>query len=216
MIKNEISLLIIEDDSISANAYANILNTLSNVVFTISFAKDCDEAVQQIKRKNFDLVLLDLQLPVSTNERYVCGEDLGLLIRKTNSKSKIVVLTNITDALRIRNIINELNPEGFIIKTDIESDSLKNAIKEVLQEKRHYSKTIKRFSDNKKINETKIDNFDRQILYHLSMGEKIIDIPKHVALSKRTIEERLKKLKLIFNVKSNSNLVKAVKKAGYI
>ena len=46
------------------------------------------------------------------------------------------------------------------------------------------------------------------------MGEKIKDIPKFVTLSKRAIEERLKKLKFIFDVKNNNqiNLIKT----GYI
>jgi len=214
----EINLLIIEDDSISANAYANIVNTLSNIAFSICFAKNCDEAVQQIKHKKFHLVLLDLQLPVSKNERYVCGEDLGLLIKKINSKTKIVVLTNVSDSLRILNIIKELNPVGFIIKTDIESESLKKAVTDVLCGKQYYSKTIKANSNKTNLNGIVIDNFDRQILYHLSMGEKIKDIPKYMALSKRAIEERIVKLKILFDVKkgNNYNLVKAAKKAGFI
>ena len=55
MSNDEINLLIIEDNTISANAYANILNTLPNVTFSICFAKNCDEAVHKIKHKNFDL-----------------------------------------------------------------------------------------------------------------------------------------------------------------
>lgn len=218
MNKNEINLLIIEDDSISTNAYATILNTIDNVTFSIDFAKDCDEAVQKIKHKKFHLVLLNLQLPVSKNECYVCGEDLGFLIRKTNVKTKIVVFTNITNSLRILNIIKEINPEGFIIKTDIESESLKKAITKVLYGKKYYSKTIKEYSNKTKLNGIDIDNFDRQILYHLSMGEKTKDISKFVALSKRAIEERKSKLKIALGIKNENqtSLVKVAKKMGYV
>ncbi|MCF6294382.1 MAG: response regulator [Flavobacteriaceae bacterium] len=218
MHKNEINLLIIEDDSISAEAYANIVNTIPNIAFSICFAKNCDEAVKQIKHKKFHVVLLDLQLLVSKNERYVCGEDLGLLIRKTHTKTKIVVLTNITDPLRVRSIIEEINPEGFIIKTDIRPQSLIDAIVIVLSNEIYYSKTIKAYSNKVNLNGIVIDDFDRQILYHLSMGEKLKDIPKFVALSKRAIEERKTKLKTLFDVKkgNNYNLVKAAKMAGFI
>ncbi len=218
MHKNEINLLIIEDDSISANAYADIVNSISNIAFSICFAKNCDEAVKHIKLKNFDLVLLDLQLPVSKNERYVCGEDLGLLIRKKNAKTKIVVLTNITDPLRVCSIIEEINPEGFIIKTDIRPQSLIDAIVIVLSNEIYYSKTIKEYTNTQNFNGLNIDNYDRQILYHLSMGEKTKDISKYVALSKRAIEDRKVKLKIIFYIKKgdDSNLVKAAKKAGFI
>jgi DNA-binding NarL/FixJ family response regulator len=218
MCKSDVNLLIIEDSSISANAYATILSNILNLTFNIFFAKDCDEAIQKIKHKKFQLVMLDLQLPVSKNERYVCGEDLGLLIRKINPKTKIVVLTNITNQLRTQNIIEELNPEGFIIKTDIESKSLKKAVTNVLYGEKYYSKTVNGYTSKANLNEIVIDDFDRQILYHLSMGEKTKDIPKFVTLSQRAIEERKSKLKIALGIKSNnrSNLVKVAKKMGYV
>lgn len=63
-----------------------------------------------------------------------------------------------------------------------------------------------------------MDNFDRQILYHLSMGVKIKDICKFIALSHRTIEVRISKLKTVFliNNKADSNLIKEAKKFGII
>ena len=71
MIKRNISVLIIEDCSIIADAYKYILDSIVNTKFNICFAINCDQAVQHIQHKNNQLVLLDLQLPVSENERYL-------------------------------------------------------------------------------------------------------------------------------------------------
>jgi len=214
MIKRNISVLIIEDHSI--NAYKYILDGIPNTNFKICFAINCDQAIEQIQHKNNQLVLLDLQLPVSKNERYLSGDDLGILIKQTSLKTKIVVLTSISNPLRIINIINAINPEGFILKSDIDSKQLKSAIESVLQGNIFYSKTIKKYADIKDLKGAAIDDLDRQILYHLSMGEKTKDLSKHIPLSTRAIEVRKTKLKTLLVTKGNSNLIKEAKKLGIV
>lgn len=63
-----------------------------------------------------------------------------------------------------------------------------------------------------------IDDIDRQILYHLSMGEKTKDLCKLIPLSHRAIETRKARLIALFNVNNNPdfNLIKAAKQLGYI
>jgi DNA-binding NarL/FixJ family response regulator len=218
MISNTNKILIVEDCNIIADAYKNILNELPEINFKINHASNCDEAVQKIQTLKFNIALLDLQLPISKNERFICGEDIGLLIRKTSPETKIIVLTSITDPIRILNIINEFNPEGFMIKSDIDSKELKNSIKEILNESIYYSKTIKNFTKVLYNTNIQIDDFDRQILYHLSMGEKTKNLTKYVALSTRAIEVRKTKLKNLLDTQNDNNfsLVKAAKNLGII
>ena len=180
--------------------------------------KNCDEAYTKIHRFKIQIVLLDLQLPISKNERFICGEDLGLLIRNKLPNTKILILTSITDQARILSIIDEINPEGFMIKSDIESTDLKTAVKQVLKGQKYYSKTIKCYSNMTTINGMAIDDFDRQILYHLSMGEKTKDLTKHIPLSTRAIEVRKTKLKTLLDTEDDVdfNLVKGAKKIGLI
>ncbi|AUP78452.1 response regulator [Flavivirga eckloniae] len=213
-----INLLIIEDSAIIANAYKNILKEISNVSFNVTFAKDCDEAVQKIQRIKAQLILLDLQLPISKNERFICGEDLGLLIRKVMPNAKILILTSVTDQARVQSIINEIRPEGFMIKSDIDGVELKNAILQTLKGKIYYSKTIEGYTRKTYANRVVIDDFDRQILYHLSMGEKTKDLSNYIPLSTRAIEVRKTKLKNLLDTKNNKNfnLVKEAKKLGFI
>lgn len=83
MNKNQtVNLLIIEDCKITSHAYETIFTTIPNVSFNIQMAHNCNEAVKLIRTKKNTLIVLDLQLPVSKNEKYVSGEDLALLIRE--------------------------------------------------------------------------------------------------------------------------------------
>lgn len=212
-----INLLIIEDCNILANAYKVIVNSILNYKFKTAFAKNCDEAQQQIETENYQLILLDLQLPVSKNNKYICGEDLGALIKQTQKSTKIIIMTNVSDYLRINNILNELKPEGFLIKTDIDIKELINAIELILQEKNYYSKTIQEYK-SATFNNSSLDDLDRKILYHLSMGEKTKDICNYIPLSHRAIEVRKNKLTSLLIDKNDysSNLVKEAKKLGII
>ncbi|WP_166966061.1 response regulator [Yeosuana marina] len=217
-LKKQINLLIVEDCSIIADAYKIILESMTKTSFIISFATNCDEAITHIHNKTFQLVLLDLQLPVSKSNRYLNGEDLGLLIRKASPNTKIIILTNVSDSLRITNIVNNLNPEGFAMKSEIDTKDLKHVVDLVLKSKNFKSKTIEFYANKLNFKGIKIDNFDRQILYHLSMGEKTKDISKFVPFSHRTIEVRKSKLKslLIPESNTNTNLIKEAKKFGII
>nr|WP_252723235.1 response regulator [Tamlana agarivorans] len=87
-----VNLLIIEDCQIIVNAYKVIIDNIINYKFKASITQNCEEAYQHIQTKKHDLILLDLQLPVSKNNIYKCGEDLGSLIRKVHPDSKIIIL----------------------------------------------------------------------------------------------------------------------------
>lgn len=213
-----LNLLIIEDHKIIAHAYKNILNEIKDYEFSIKFAQNCDEALEEISSIENDIVILDLQLPTSKNNKFLSGEDLGLLIRKKTHKTKIIILTSITNQIRVLNIVKEIRPEGYMIKSDIDVKDLKDSIYSVLQGKHFYSKTIKKITEVINYKGVTIDDFDRQILYHLSMGEKTKDLYKYIPLSTRAIEVRKTKLKTLLdtNKDDNFNLVKEAKKLGFI
>lgn len=149
-------------------------------------------------------------MPASKNEKFISGEDIGLWLRKYHPNTKIIILTFVSDYFRISNIFKTINPEGFIIKSDIKPIDLVNAAQTILDNKTYYSKTV----NNNTVNGHYIDDLDRKILYHLSMGEKTKDLPNLVHISLRTIEDRKAKLKDIFGIITNvnSNLIKEAKR----
>lgn len=217
--KKIINTLIVEDFPATAEAYGNIITANTGFNIKVKIAHNCDEAIEQLQSCTKNLVLLDLQLPASKDNKFISGEDIGLWLRKKYSKTKIIIITSISDSERIRGIIKHINPEGFFIKSDLDSTTLTTAVQDVLNGKTHYSKTIKDFTDNNNNNNNNtvnghiIDEIDRKILYHLSMGEKTKDLPKLLHISIRAIEDRKVKLKDMFEISKNSdtNLIKEAK-----
>ncbi len=64
-----------------------------------------------------------------------------------------------------------------------------------------------------------IDSIDRKILYELSIGARMKDMPNYVPLSAASIEKRKRHLKKIFNVKDKGGdreLILVAKEKGLI
>lgn len=164
--------------------------------------------------------MLDLELPASTDKKFICGEDIGLWLRANQPSAILCILTAISDSDRIRRILKSIKPEGFIIKTEMDPQDLSTASETLLKGKSFFSETIKTYRDNNNnnINGYTIDDIDRKILYHLSMGETNSTIANLVYISKRTVEVRKAKLKDVFGITrdSDSNLIKETKKRKLI
>jgi len=215
--KRIINSLIVEDHSVTAEAYGNIISANNNFTVNVKIALNCDEAIKRLQRSAKDLVLLDLQLPASKDKKFISGEDIGLWLRNNYPKTKIIIFTSISDSERIRSILKKINPEGFLIKSDIVSMDILAASQDVLYGNTYYSKSVKNFKNNN-LNGHIIDYIDRKILYHLSMGETNSAIANIVCISKRTVEARKAKLKDMFDIfkDSDNNLIKEAKRRNYI
>ncbi len=214
--------LVVDDHPIIIEGYSNVLATINEFSLHITSATDCDDAIGKLKKPK-DLVLLDLQLPASKDGKFIAGDDIGLWLRKKAPKTKIIVLTAIEDAQRVQSIIKKIKPEGFAIKSDLSSIDLIEATKIVLNGAIYYSKTIKKIIDNNNnnnnnINGNLIDDIDRKILYHLSMGETNKSIAKTLSFSLRAIEDRKARLKDILGIHKNedTNLIKEAKRKNLI
>lgn len=220
-----INVLIIDDHPIIADAYKQAMFKISensNVyVFNVKEATTIDAAMHELNRgKNasFDIIFLDIKLPKSKDGLLLSGEDLGLEIRKITPQSKIIVATTYNDNYRLNNILKSINPDGFLIKNDISSGELVEAIETVLENPPHYSKTILQLLRKHITNDFILDKIDRQLLYELSIGTKMGDLPDVIPMSIGGIERRKRQLKEAFDVskKNDKELVKIAKQKGFI
>lgn len=182
---------------------------------------DCDGVLEKMKgnKNNFyDIVLLDIRLPVSTDKLVINGEDLGIRIRSKFPSAKIIIHTSLCDKGRISNIFKSLNPEGFLIKNDMEPNVLKDAINSVLKGHTYYSKQTNRLIGVGNEDEIFLDTSDLKILYHLSKGELMKNLPKYVPLAIATIERRKKRLKMLLGIQDGSDkeLLDIARLRGYI
>ncbi|WP_169301380.1 response regulator [Pontimicrobium aquaticum] len=222
----QINVLIVEDEPLIINSLQNVLEHISDsdsgFTFKISTAKNCDTADYEIEKAingiPLDLILLDISIPASKDRALLSGEDLGVKIRDLFPKAKIMVFTSHNNNYRLNNILKTINPDGFLIKSDIDFMDLVNATTIVLNGDPYYSNAILRLMRLHVANEFTLDGTNRKILYLLSKGIKNKDLPGLINLSKGGIERRKRVLKEIFSVenKDDSALISEAAKRGYI
>jgi DNA-binding NarL/FixJ family response regulator len=222
----KINTLIIEDEPLMIEPMKLALNQLSEsnglLDFDVLTSLDCDTAVHEIERavkcRPLDLVLLDINLKPSSNGKYLSGEDIGMEIRKYFPNAKIIVLTSHNNNYRLNNILKTLNPDGFLIKSDVDFAKLLDALKTVIDDTPYYSKAILKLMRRHIINDFTLDSIDRQLLYQLSKGAKMKHLSDIIPLSKSAIELRKRNLKDVFGVEEGDdmNLLIRAEECGFI
>jgi len=219
-------VLIIDDHPIIADAYKSAFDFISEekpgVKFDISIVNNSDDAIEKIneetKRNGIDIVFLDISLPPSTDGKILSGEDIGIKIKQSMPKCKIIISTTYNDNYRIQVILKSVNPEGFLIKNDINKDELVTSIKSIMSGSPYYSKSVLELFRKQTSIDYRLDKIDRQLLYEMSIGTKMKDLPKIIPMSMAGLEKRKKHLKEIFEVKDNDDreLILRAKEKGFI
>lgn len=219
--------LIIDDHPLISEAYKSAFlfyqKKVKTVSFDISVCHDCDSAIDKINeiaanQLPLDIVFLDISLPPSKNRKILSGEDLGLKINELLPEARIIVSTTFNDNYRIHSIFKNINPDGFLIKNDITPKELLLAIEEVLTDPPYYSKTVMKLLRNQLSSDLLLDQIDRKILYELSIGTKIKDLPNVVPLSIAGIQKRKRHLMQVFDIKGvdDKELVLIAREKGFI
>jgi two-component system capsular synthesis response regulator RcsB len=217
-------VLIAEDfDSINI-AVKQTLEQLG--VEEIHYAKYCDDALLKYKKalqdnEPFDLLISDLSFVSDYRQVEIpSGEKLIEVIRKTDSKIKIIVYSVEDKSYTIKYLFENQNIDGFVHKGRNSISQLKTAIEGILYNKKFISPELAHTLQNKSTNE--IDNYDVELLTHLANGvslEEMEPLFKKLNItpnSKSTIEKRVAKLKDYFKANNNIHLIAITKDLGII
>lgn len=220
-IKNNI--LIVDDHPFIIQGYKNAITRYNpnEFEFFIEQANDCKSAYDIItnpETKVFDIAFLDISMPAYEEKGMFSGEDLAKLLNKYMPNCKIILLTMYTELLKIKNIIDTINPNGLVIKNDLTFDELLFGFDKVIKNEIYYSQSIQKMMDLDKSETIEIDLFDKQILFHLSKGTKTKEIPQYIPISLEAIEKRKLNLKKLLDLKGESDieLVREAKKRGLL
>src|SRR5690625_5213585 len=102
-----ITVLLVDDHELILEGYKNVLSNLDmpNIKLTIDTANNCDTAWEKLKTETYQIVILDINFPVYENSQFLSGEDLGISIKKDFPDTKIIILTVLEDAFRIKNLL---------------------------------------------------------------------------------------------------------------
>ena len=217
-------ILAVDDHEMTMLGYKFILERIvfddHNII--VDTANTFDAGKQKIEDSlhsfKYDIIFLDVQLFPPNEEQPHNGEDLGLLARKLVPESKIIFMSSFSDSYRINSILKSVDPDGYMVKTDIDPKSLEQAVKTVVFSPPYYSSKALGAIRKKMSNDITLDTNDKKILYHLSIGTKTKDLEQHIELSNSSIENRKRHLKSIFGTEKENDLalIVAAKRRGFI
>jgi len=217
--------VLIADDLGSINQ--GVLTILKNFdIDNVVQVQYCDDAYLKIKkaiidRKPFDVLITDLSFKQDHREQtIVSGEGLIEVLRHEYPNLKIIVYS-IDDRLqKVRTLVSKFNINGYVCKGRKGLVELALAIKAIHNNTLYLSPPVSNaLSHHKDID---IDDFDISLIFYISRGlsqDEISQIYKEKRItpsSLSSIEKRLNKLKIQFNVKNTTHLVATAKDLGLI
>jgi DNA-binding NarL/FixJ family response regulator len=221
----KLKILMIDDHPMIIEGYQNTLlfTKKDNQELKIDIANNCDEAIAAMNKSvqnelPYDILFVDISLPPSTDGTMNSGEDLAEYARKVLPNAKIIVLTMFNESFRIHNIIKTIDPEGFLIKSDLTSSELASAFQAVINNPPFYSGTVNSHIRKTITSDIVIDDKNRKILHLLSQGIKTKNLASHLDISLSAIEKRKKQLRDIFEVNDGQDetLLNQARKKGFV
>ncbi|MDB4225836.1 response regulator [Algibacter sp.] len=220
-----IKILMIDDHPMIIEGYQNTLrySKKDSQELEIDIANNCDEAVAFMdksvqKERPYDVLFVDISLPPSADGSMSSGEDLAEYSRKILPNAKIIILTMFNESFRIHNIIKTIDPEGFMIKSDLTSSELASAFQAVLNNPPFYSGTVNSHIRKAITSDIVIDDKNRKILHLLSQGVKTKNLAAPLDISLSAVEKRKKQLRDIFEVYDGQDetLLNEARKKGFV
>lgn len=210
----------VDDHPMIIEGYKNALLDNDRLSFRIDSANSCSNALEKInqhKEDPYNLYFLDIQIPPCDSPRILSGEDLGIYIKKQQPDAKIIILTMFNESLRLQNILKNLDPEGFLVKSDVTPAELLKAVEVVSNGGKYYSESIQNLREIIG-NDKSLDEFDRKILFYLSKGTKTKDLVDYIPLSIGAIEKRKRKIKEVFEVTDGGDkaILEKAEQLGYL
>ncbi len=205
-------ILAIDDHEMITTGYKFLLESAEFEEFTVKVetANTYEIGKQKIEDSarsfKYDLLLLDIQLTETHLEEPYSGEDLGILARKVVPDTKVVFMSSFSDNYRINSILKNVNPDGYMVKSEVDQKSLLAMVKGVITNPPYYSQKALVAIRKKVSHDETLDDNDKKILYHVSIGTRTKDMVNHINLSLAGIENRKRQLKVIFGVEKQNDL----------
>lgn len=218
---NKLNVLAIDDHPVVLDGYQFMFQNLDHGFKELNFVKayDCESGFKTInttRNEAFNIALIDYSIPAYPDQNLYSGKDLALLVRQTAPGCKIIMMTMHREADIIFGVFNTINPEGFINKSDCNTDELMHGFKEVLSGNTFYSKIISNYSSLQQKGMV-LEDIDVRIILFLSRGITDIGLSNYVPLNYNEIEKRKEKIKSVLGVAGSDNdLVNEARAQGYI
>ncbi|MHA3789877.1 response regulator [Flavobacterium hauense] len=220
--ETSLRVLAIDDHMVVLEGYRSIFKMLEGENFKMldfNKARDCKsgyEVIEQHKDNPFDIAIIDYSIPEYPEMRFFSGHDIAVHLRKLMPNCKIVMMTMHKEVEIMSNILLNVNPEGFINKSDCNTEEIADCFKAVLEDNIYYSRTISSYLKRQEKG-ILLDDIDTKIIILLSKGIRTKNLGKYIPLSDSAIEKRKYKVKKLLDVTGDDEaLIEEARKQGYI
>lgn len=213
------NFVIIDDHPFILEGYGNVIqqNYPNAKIKKLSSCKDVYQYFNNdTEAKLTDIVMIDFNIPAYEEKNIKNGIDAANLVRKIIPYCKIILLTAHTEKIFILDIIKNAKPNGFFTKGELTPENLTKLINNVLNHDKFYSDFVQETFNESLDDKSLIDDYNRQILYLLSKGYKIVELDKIIPISYSAIQKRIAKMKQVMKVEDDKGLIKAAIKQGYL
>jgi two-component system, NarL family, response regulator NreC len=215
-------ILMIDDHPSQIEGYKTILsyNRAGHAIETTS-CYNCREAYELITKpatSGFDMVFLDQCMPSYEKKNIRSGEDLVPLIKKHMPGARLVVLTSQIQAFVLYNMVQQLNPDGVLVKSDFDAEQLLEAFECIAAGGTYHSETVAKGVKELLAKSDYLDAMNRKIILFLSQGVKTKHLPEHIHLSLSAIEKRKAQIRDYFCLTAgkDQDIVVAARTLGFV
>ena len=223
--ENKLRILVADDHQL---VIQGILCSLKEVGdFDVVTTNTCDEAFQLIKSNQksnpFQILFTDLSFDNTTEDSLIDdGEELIKAIKNNEFNIKIAVITGHAETNRVYNVISNLNPDAYLLKSKCDATEIGFAVKKMLQNEFYYTHEIHQKIMRRNIIQIQMDDIAIQILKELPNHAKISNLEGVITkadgslIKLRSIETKLANLRTDLNANNNTDLVLKAKELGII
>ena len=226
MEKERVKIIAVDDHNFLLEGIVNALDKHAEI--EIIGRSKCDDAYKEIKKAQvandaFDILFTDLSFENVTNSDEIeDGEALIKRLDRDGIRPKTGIITGHSSINRVFNVIHNLNPLAYILKSNCSGDELYFAVQKMLNDEHFYTHSIHEKLMRRRIVEIQLDDVAIQILKELPRHSKIknmvgvIQNTKGMELSLRTIENKLSNLRIDLDANNNIDLFTIAKELGIV
>lgn len=220
-----VRILSVDDHAMTAMGYKYILEGAEFQEFTVKVdtANTFEAAIEKIEFSArsliYDILLLDISLfPAHSNDTR-SGEDIGIYARKIVPDSKVVFMSSFSDSYRINSLFKTVDPDGYMVKSEIDEKSLCAMVRTVISRPPYYTASALSAIRKKMANDfDMVDETDKLILHEISKGTRTKDIGPIISIASTTVESRKRQLKHLFEIEHGNDieLIEEARKRGFL
>jgi DNA-binding NarL/FixJ family response regulator len=212
-----IKLLIVDDHKMVRDGLKLMLSSLKKTIsLDIEEAESGEEALQKVSRKNFEIVIIDYQMPG------LSGAETVLRILRQKPATKILALSNYDEIAYVESMM-QAGVKGYVLK-NIEPAQMLSAIKTILDDKNYFSnevatkliETAKKDSLKTVMEKQSLTKREVEVLRMIAMELTNDEIAKNLSVCKRTVDSHRQNLLNKLHAKNTVGLVKAAYKMSLI